>query len=668
MIKKSVEVLQEEISDCGVCSLLSIIKYYGGYESLENLRIDSLTTSKGVSAYNLIECAKKHGFDCVGLKVEDIENKILPYIAHIRINNTLSHFVVVYEITEKYVLIMDPAIGLIKKDVMEFRSSFTGVIINLFPKEKLIKKNIKNILWQNILTELKKQKLKLFLIIMLNLILVILSFINSYYVSLFNNKFILILIFFFVCIFIQLIEYLINILNIEINKKTGNNIYENYLNHLFSVPLRILHLKDNGEIIKRTNELEEVGYTVTNFFLELLLSSIYILSLMCALTFIKFQLALFIMVMFLLIVLIMIRCYKKLSYKVNEYIYASTDYNNNLHSYLNSFNSIKHMNAIEYVKDVLNDKYKIYSNKNATLLKNVSQIELIKKVFLGVSEFVILTYLLMKSFKGDFSYENVIVIYFIINYLFSSFNSAINLLPSFIIQKKVIRKINEFYNISFKVNGGDAFKNGNIKFENVSFSYNNYKNILDSLSFEIKMHEHVRITGESGSGKSTIMKLINKEYENYKGTISIGNKNIKDIEEFSYRENIEYLSQEETFINGTIKDNILFGRKVSESELNKVKKICKIDSIVEKYPLKIDTYISSNNNPLSGGEKGLIILARGLLKEKNIIIIDEVLSELDISLEKEVLKNVDQNINSTIIYITHKNVNVFKEILSVRKE
>ena len=72
MIRKNVEVLQEEVSDCGVCSLLSIIKYYGGYESLENLRIDSLTTSKGVSAYNLIECAKKHGFDCVGKKIDDI--------------------------------------------------------------------------------------------------------------------------------------------------------------------------------------------------------------------------------------------------------------------------------------------------------------------------------------------------------------------------------------------------------------------------------------------------------------------------------------------------------------------------------------------------------------------------------------------------------------------
>ena len=164
------------------------------------------------------------------------------------------------------------------------------------------------------------------------------------------------------------------------------------------------------------------------------------------------------------------------------------------------------------------------------------------------------------------------------------------------------------------------------------------------------------------------MKLINKEYENYEGTISIGNKNIKDIDEFSYHENVEYLSQEESFINGTIKDNILFGRKTSEKELNRVIKICKIDSIVEKYPLKLETYISSNNNPLSGGEKGLIILARGLLKRKSIIIIDEVLSELDLSLETEVLKNIDQNIYSTIIYITHKNVDVFKEILSVRKE
>ena len=78
MIRKNVEVIQEEKSDCGVSCLLSIMKYYNGYESLENLRIASLTDSSGVTAYNLIECARHYGFDCVGLKEYNIDKVNLP--------------------------------------------------------------------------------------------------------------------------------------------------------------------------------------------------------------------------------------------------------------------------------------------------------------------------------------------------------------------------------------------------------------------------------------------------------------------------------------------------------------------------------------------------------------------------------------------------------------
>ena len=186
MIRKNVEVIQEEKSDCGVSCLLSIIKYYGGDESLENLRISSLTTDEGVSAYNLIECAKQYGFDCIGIKEKNIDKLNLPCIAHLKINNTLSHFVVIYEYNASSVIIMDPAVGLIKEGKSIFESKFTGVVISLYPKEKLMKKKIKNILWQNIFKELKKSKWSLILIIILNLIFVLLSIVYSNYIQLLN--------------------------------------------------------------------------------------------------------------------------------------------------------------------------------------------------------------------------------------------------------------------------------------------------------------------------------------------------------------------------------------------------------------------------------------------------------------------------------------------------
>ena len=244
----------------------------------------------------------------------------------------------------------------------------------------------------------------------------------------------------------------------------------------------------------------------------------------------------------------------------------------------------------------------------------------------------------------------------------------LGVLPTFILESKIVRKVNEFYNINVENNGGDNFENGDIKFSNVTFSYNNYENTIEKITFEIEKGSHVTLNGVSGSGKSTLMRLLNREYDDYSGKIMIGSKEIRNIEKHDYAEHIIYSSQNEEFINGTIKENILFERKIPDEDFNKIINICLLDKVIKKYPLGFDTYISSQINPLSGGEKNLVILARTLIEYKDIYILDEVLSELNYEKEIEVLKNIDRNIKSTIIYISHKKSNIFKEVFNVRKE
>ena len=136
-MKSKLIVKQEESSDCGVCSLLSIIRYYGGNVSLEDLRINSLTTREGVSAYNLIECAKIYGFDAIGINTNKLERKYVPYIAHLNINKSLSHFVVVYKVQQDKVELMDPSIGFRKMEINEFEKLSSNNYILLYPKNKL---------------------------------------------------------------------------------------------------------------------------------------------------------------------------------------------------------------------------------------------------------------------------------------------------------------------------------------------------------------------------------------------------------------------------------------------------------------------------------------------------------------------------------------------------
>ena len=117
MLKKVV-IRQHDIKDCGAACLLSIIKYYGGNLSLEKIRMDCCISSTGISAFNLIAAAKKYGFDARGTKVDFntlfSSKLVFPFIAYVELKNGLRHYIVVYEIHKKYILVMDPAKGLIK--------------------------------------------------------------------------------------------------------------------------------------------------------------------------------------------------------------------------------------------------------------------------------------------------------------------------------------------------------------------------------------------------------------------------------------------------------------------------------------------------------------------------------------------------------------------------
>ena len=669
MIRKNVEVIQEEKSDCGVSCLLSIIKYYGGDESLENLRISSLTTDEGVSAYNLIECAKQYGFDCIGLKEKNIDKLNLPCIAHLKINNTLSHFVVIYERSASSVIIMDPAVGLIKEGKSIFESKFTEVVISLYPKEKLMKKKIKNILWQNIFKELKKSKWSLILIIILNLIFVLLSIVYSNYIQLLNitNPKSVIL-FIIIIIILKLIEYEIAKITLKLDAKVGKSITSNFFDYIFSLPLRILHLKNSGEIIKRVCELDEVKSMISNTFIQAVLSSLYIFNMLIAISIINLKLCFIIFVFCLLVIIFCIKKYKKLKFTFNNYIYESTKYNVLLQDTISSISSIKHMNQEQSYSEKLSDAYNEFITSYKIADITLSKIDLMKNIMLGIMEFLVISVMLFGVSKGNYSIQDILIIQLLLNFLLTSFNSMLGVLPTFILESKIVRKVNEFYNINVENNGGDNFENGNIKFSNVTFSYNNYENTIEKITFEIEKGSHVTLNGVSGSGKSTLMRLLNREYDDYSGKIMIGSKEIRNIEKHDYAEHIIYSSQNEKFINGTIKENILFERKIPDEDFNKIINICLLDKVIKKYPLGFDTYISSQINPLSGGEKNLVILARTLIEHKDIYILDEVLSELNYEKEIEVLKNIDRNIKSTIIYISHKKSNIFKEVFNVRKE
>ncbi|RIM76471.1 ATP-binding cassette domain-containing protein, partial [Staphylococcus xylosus] len=169
------------------------------------------------------------------------------------------------------------------------------------------------------------------------------------------------------------------------------------------------------------------------------------------------------------------------------------------------------------------------------------------------------------------------------------------------------------------------------------------------------------IIGESGSGKSTIAKLIDNFHIEYDGEIKIDDVITKNISRDSLRSMITFVTQQNFIFGATIRDNLKIGleREVTDEEIMEVCKIVCAYNFINKLPQKLDTQLHNSGTNLSGGQLQRISLARAILKNSDILLLDEATSSLDTLTEKEVLKNIEKYVkNTTIILITHKLSNV----------
>jgi len=202
-----------------------------------------------------------------------------------------------------------------------------------------------------------------------------------------------------------------------------------------------------------------------------------------------------------------------------------------------------------------------------------------------------------------------------------------------------------------------TIEDSKINFNNINFSYEvNEGPTLQSINLEFKGGKMTSLVGHSGSGKSTILNLIPRFYDAKSGDILIDGQSIYNATIESLRSEISMVSQETTLFDDTIKNNIKYGRpEASDEELFKVAKLSYCDEFINILPNKFDTLIGENGVRLSGGEKQRLSIARAMMKQSSIILLDEATSSLDSETESKIqdaLKILTKN--KTTIVIAHR--------------
>ena len=200
------------------------------------------------------------------------------------------------------------------------------------------------------------------------------------------------------------------------------------------------------------------------------------------------------------------------------------------------------------------------------------------------------------------------------------------------------------------------FKKAEISFENVSFSYDGKRKVLDKINFSIPSGSSLAIVGPTGAGKSTISRLIFRFYDTTSGKILVNGKDIRDITQISLRRNIGIVPQDTVLFNDTISYNLKYGKiDANEKEILDIAKKAQLDKIIKNFPEGMKTIVGERGLKLSGGEKQRVAIARTLLKNPPILILDEATSALDTLTEREIkdsLKSLAKE--RTTIIIAHR--------------
>ena len=663
---------QQSASDCGAACLVMIARYWGKRFSVNRLRDTANVDRNGASLRGLSAAAESIGFSTRPVKasLERLAEQQLPAIVHWE----GKHFIVVYEITPKQVVISDPAIGQKTLSYREFQANWTGYALLLQPTALLKEsEESKTYFWQ-FFELVKPHGLVLMEVFIASVVIQVFGLITPIFTQIILDRVVVqnsaltltavglgLLIFsLFRVAMTGLRQYLLD----HTANKVDLALIVGFIRHTLRLPLSFFETRYVGDITSRVQENRKIQRFLTGEALSILLDVLTVFIYVGLMFWYSWKMALLVLVIvppFFLLALIATPFLQRISREIFAAIAKESSY---LIEVLSGVRTVKSTAVEQTVRwhweGLLNKEVK--TNFSGQIIGN--RLQIFSNTIQALATTSLLWFGAWLVIQNQLTIGQLVAFNMLLGNVITPFQRLTvlwNELQEVLIAMERINDVLEYEpeeDLQHQVRQSLTDLHGHIRFEHVSFRYHPESdlNILENLNFEVKPGQMVALVGRSGSGKTTISKLMLGLYPPTDGKVLIDGQDITSLALSSLRQQLGVVDQDTFLFGGTIRENISLSHPdASLSEVIAAAKLAGADEFIQKLPMGYETQIGEGGGMLSGGQRQRLAIARALMGNPRLLILDEATSHLDAESERIIQTNLNTILkNRTTLVIAHR--------------
>lgn len=663
-VVKTPTVFQMEYAECGAAALSIILGYYGRYIPLEQLREECGISRDGCKASNIVRAAEKEGLSAQGFKrsLGYLKTTAPPFIVFWEHN----HFVVVEGFKGNQVYINDPALGRMTYDIHSFESSYSGIVLCFEKTPKFKKQGKPNRIIPQLLSRLKNEKNNVLFISYFAILSAALALVTPLFGKLFVDYFLIenmmsiiriIIIGIAVTTVLRILaSYLLNHYMAKFQNKLTIMFTSGFFWKLLQLPYSFFAHRYVGDIAQRVELNRVISDFISNNVVGLLAD--------CFVIILYFLLMVYLDIEITLITLFMASINGVLLYYVakirRDLSFKKTIKVSNYYAYgygaLRNIESLKASGGEQEAFEKVSGAEVAVANAQHILDRKSLSYLLAPTILSNLNSIIVLILGAYKVMSGDMSIGTLVALQSIVAGFIQPVAKICLLMTHVQEMAGSIAKIDDvaqYQDINKKnqsLQKHDYKKmlsepvrlTGRITVSDLSYGYNRFeKPILQKLSFDIMPGEHVAFVGLSGSGKTTLTKLLAYLLIAWEGEILFDRQKPNDLHPFILQNSLSLVEQQGFLFNCKIRENItLWDNEVSLKKIITVAKAVGIHEEVSLRPHGYDDVILENGANFSGGQRQRFELARALINEPTILILDEATSELDVESESKIIDHL----------------------------